>query len=177
MLKHLPERDSSQETWNGYLADYVPYLSNVPSPYRRDLLQLLGGLPDRSINTLFQQGYLKWPVSRLDRNRQLSIRNIVKGILASPPAGDIQEIVRKSTEAALATANAGFVIIDIPKSESQFLAYFVSLPSSRNPMLIPLVGISSNEKVPIDSKAIESQLRSLVDEKSCGELPDKPARD
>ncbi|HUG18374.1 MAG TPA: protein kinase [Planctomycetaceae bacterium] len=165
LLNNLPEGEVSDEVWIEYLSEYSPFMADpkAPQPLTRNLIRLLDSLPKDSIDTLLEQGFVKWPHSKLDKTRQEGIRAIMQGVMSAVPPEHRGEKVADLILSSLVTADVGFAVLKLPDSEKQFVAFFAQMPTAFGPTILPVLGdLSDTEFKEINSPAVQKQIENIV---------------
>lgn len=164
LLSNLPEGEVSDEAWIEYLSEYSPFLADTraPSGIARDLVALLHSLPPETIDSLLEQGFVKWQFRKLDEPRQQNIRSIMRGIMSAIPEEHRNEKTIDIILNSIVTADVGFAVLQLSDSNQQFVAFFAQMPSSFSPSILPVVGGLKDNFKTINTPAVQKQIEEYV---------------
>jgi hypothetical protein len=136
----------------------------------RTLVELTAGLPEESLQSLWNKGYLKWRFSARDDTRKQQITQVQTSLLTGY-MGDSERMkatAQRMNELApqmLESADLGLVVMDAPESKVQIVAWYFIYPHVAAPTMLPIFGKAS----PKDD-SLQQQLEAL-NEKSYTNTP------
>jgi hypothetical protein len=128
----------------------------------RDLVTLLGHLPQESLDSLLDEGFVKWPFAKLDRARQEKIRSLMYGVMSAMPEDQQNEKATDLILKSLVTADVGFAILTLPDDEQQFLAFFAQMPTEFSPTILPVLGDLKDDYKSINSPQVKQQINEFL---------------
>ena len=171
-LKNIPRQDDSPDRWTEFLAQHASILEQTPE-IGRHLYGFIDTLPERVIDQLLDEGYVKWPLAKLDSERKDIVQSMMLDALKASLPKKRQDFPVEQLMASFEQSDVGLAVLDFPESESQFVALFVQLSSSLGPSIYPLVGDFSGNEKSINAPSVHQRITEIVT-RSDSELPPVP---
>ncbi|HUG90078.1 MAG TPA: protein kinase [Planctomycetaceae bacterium] len=158
------------------IEQFSPVLAELGDEAGRQVLELIAGLPDETHREFLDRGYLKWPFGLLDERRQQAHRELLERLLneARQLGFGGNQTAAQSAGDVLGQSNVGFAVVDVGRTGTQVITWYVLMRDLPVPVAIPIVGITAENESEYRRSLVEHALK-LQDQPDTVLVPAGPA--